>query len=163
MSEASNLTERARSSTKQQFAVENRGYYLVMAERAERMGIGFETMVMPANRKSTAPTPQTYEIIPVQKAPGNPYPDRISVGRARNCDVVLRDPSVSKLHAHFRRRDDEKLELVDLGSQNGTRINSRLLVPHQPESVGPSDQLVFGGVNAKLVDAEQLFDLLQAK
>ena len=112
---------------------------------------------------STAPTAQTYEIMPVQKAPGNPYPDRISVGRARNCDVVLRDPSVSKLHAHFRRRDDEKLELVDLGSQNGTRINSRLLVPHQPESVSASDQLVFGGVNAKLVDADQLYELLTAK
>ena len=77
--------------------------------------------------------------------------------------MVLRDPSVSKLHAHFRRRDDEKLELVDLGSQNGTRINSRLLVPHQPESVSASDQLVFGGVNAKLVDADQLYELLTAK
>ncbi len=163
MSEAPSLVDRARATTKQQFVVENRGYYLVMAERAERLGIGFETMVMPASRKSSAPTAQSYEILAVQKAPGNPYPDRISVGRARNCDVVLRDPSVSKLHAHFRRRDDERLELVDLGSQNGTRINGRLLVPHQPESVTASDQLVFGGVSAKLVDAEQLFELLSQK
>src|SRR6266508_3622846 len=30
-------------------------------------------------------------VVPVLKRPENPYPERISVGRAQNCDVVIRD------------------------------------------------------------------------
>ena len=82
-------------------------------------------------KRSAARRAPNVEVLAVVKAPGNPYPDRVSVGRARNCDVVMRDPSVSKLHAHFR-VGGPKLELVDIDSQNGTRVNGRALAPHQP-------------------------------
>ena len=99
-------------------------------------------------------------MLEIIKAPGNPYPDRISVGRARNCDVVMRDPSVSKLHAHFR-VGPMKLELVDIDSQNGTRVNGRALAPHQPQVVEAGDTILFGNVTTRMVDAHMLYDLLR--
>ena len=41
-------------------------------------------------------------IAPVKKREGNPYADRVSIGRATNCDVVLRVPFISKMQAHAR-------------------------------------------------------------
>jgi pSer/pThr/pTyr-binding forkhead associated (FHA) protein len=99
-------------------------------------------------------------VVEVKKRPGNPYSDRISLGRARNCDVVLRDPSISKLHAHFRSRDGQ-WELVDLESQNGTCKNGTPLASHTPELVVVGDLLLFGQVQAKLVDAGLLHDFLK--
>src|SRR5262245_27832586 len=65
--------------------------------------IGFTTQVVETGKISSLEEKGlSWEILPVAKAAGNPYPDRISIGRARNCDVVMRDPTVSKLHAHFR-------------------------------------------------------------
>ena len=101
--------------------------FLVLEQAlSEQEQVGFSTQVVdPVSlKRSTVRRPQNIEVLPVVKAPGNPYPDRVSVGRARNCDVVMRDPSVSKLHAHFR-IGGPKLELVDIDSQNGTRVNGR--------------------------------------
>src|SRR5258707_532939 len=77
---------------------------------------------------------RSIQIIPVLKRAGNPYPDRISVGRAANCDVVLRDPSVSKLHAHIVMRGS-KFELIDLESHNGTLVNGRKLTENAAQSL----------------------------
>ncbi len=43
-----------------------------------------------------------FEVRWIAKSEDSPYSDRFSVGRARNCDIVLRYASISKLHAHFR-------------------------------------------------------------
>ena len=101
------------------------------------------------------------EVIPVTKRQSNPYPERISVGRARNCDIVLRNRSVSKLHAHFRHTGGDKLELVDLGSYNGTWLNGAQLPAHAGELVRSGDELQFGMVSAQLVDADTLYDMLR--
>ena len=62
------------------------------------------------------------------------------------CDIVLRHPSVSKLHAHFH-IGGGRLELVDLDSQNGTRVNGRTLAPNQAMQVSKGDILLFGSSN----------------
>jgi len=86
----------------------------------------------------------------------------VGTGRyLRNCDLVLRDPSVSKLHAHFRTRENGKFDLVDLDSQNGTCVNGIQLSPNKPEPVWPGDTVSFGNVTAWLLDAGALFDLMK--
>jgi hypothetical protein len=102
------------------------------------------------------------EVYPVTKRGANPYPDRVSVGRARNCDIVLRNRSVSKLHAHFRRASSGKFEIVDLGSYNGTWLNGAQLDAHNGELVSTGDELQFGTVAAQLVDADTLYDMLRS-
>jgi hypothetical protein len=154
------LARLAKEVSREVFVARHSSIFLVIAENPEKLPIGFETAVVDFS-KPKGPEPVEFEVLEVVKARGNPYPDRISVGRARNCDMVMRDPSVSKLHAHFRTRVEGGFDLVDLGSANGTRINGRQLTAHELEWVSPGDTIQFGAVLAKLVDADALFDILQ--
>ena len=45
-----------------------------------------------------------------------------TIGRSPDCDLPLRDPTVSWLHAELRRSGGDWV-LADLGSLNGTRVN----------------------------------------
>ena len=157
------LAELAQSSTRDEFAAKQPHLFLVLEQAlAAEAEVGFSTQVVdPVSlRRSTMRRSQNIEVLPVVKAAGNSYPDRVSVGRARNCDIVMRDPSISKLHAHFR-VGGAKVELVDIDSQNGTRVNGRALAPHQPAQVANGDTVLFGSVACKLVDAAALYDLLR--
>jgi hypothetical protein len=155
------LAQDARNMGRDEFVARYRNLYLVIAENVDKLAIGFETAVVNDVGPTINPAGPDFELLEVSKAPGNPYPERISVGRARNCDLVMRAPSVSKLHAHFRLREGGKVDLLDLESQNGTRINGRELKPNEPEWVAPGDRLLFGAVSARVVDAYGLYDLLQ--
>ncbi|HWH35240.1 MAG TPA: FHA domain-containing protein [Acidimicrobiales bacterium] len=50
--------------------------------------------------------------------------DELTVGRAAGCQVTLDDSYVSQLHARIFRRDGT-LYVEDLGSTNGTYLNTR--------------------------------------
>jgi hypothetical protein len=156
----SQLIAEARTLDREGFVTRHPGWFLVLGDRMDAASLGFRTRVGRVHDE-IAPPQTVSEVLTVAKAPGNPYPDRISIGRARNCDVVLRHESVSKLHGHFRKRSDGALELTDLQSQNGTRINDRRIPPDAPEMVTPADVLVFGSLGVLYVDSEGLFDVLQ--
>jgi Protein of unknown function (DUF3662)/FHA domain len=51
-------------------------------------------------------------------------PTGATLGRGRQCDVVLSDPNVSRQHAEIRPRGGSWV-LTDLGSTNGSRLNGR--------------------------------------
>lgn len=54
------------------------------------------------------------------------------MGRSEDCAVYLPHSQVSRIHAVIRMRSSDALELVDLGSMNGTRLNGeRLLGPRK--------------------------------
>ncbi len=156
----------ARFSTRDEFIAKVKDLFLVLTNKIEDHDlVGFSTQVLDpiVARRASVPRPKPMadvEVLPIVKAAGNPYPERVSLGRARNCDVVVRDPSVSKLHAHFR-VDQPRLELVDNDSQNGTRVNGRPASPNHSVVVAPGDVLTFGTVTCKLVDAGGLHDLLR--
>lgn len=48
-----------------------------------------------------------------------------AIGRSRDCECVIDDPSISRRHAELRRGPGGKWEIVDLGSTNGTEVNGR--------------------------------------
>src|SRR5262245_48740931 len=76
----------------------------VASDFTEKMGFATDVVDpddVPRQTRTSGGQPLALVYV-VAKAPGNPYLDRISVGRARNCDIVVRDGSVSKLHAHMR-------------------------------------------------------------
>ncbi len=48
----------------------------------------------------------------------------LTIGRGGDCDIVLDDRQVSRIHARIAWRDDH-YEIEDLGSKNGTHLNGR--------------------------------------
>jgi len=88
--------------------------------------------------------------------------DRISLGRALNKDIVLRDASVSKLHAWFELHEERAFSVVDAGSTNQTYVNGVALVAKRPFPLSPGDNLRFGSVCAVLTDAEGLWRTIHA-
>ncbi|XYI03658.1 FHA domain-containing protein [Sorangium sp. So ce1128] len=95
-------------------------------------------------------------VIPIDKSPRNPYKDRISLGRARNCDIVIRHSSISKLHAHIRVHENKSYTIADVGSHNGTRIGDRALSPNVAEPLCPNSVIFLGAVAMRVLDAESL-------
>ena len=76
--------------------------------------------------------------------------DRLTLGRDPRNDVVLADPNVSRFHAEVVRGSDG-IELVDLGSRNGTRFDGELVRTGQVDAgseigIGPF-RLVFDGAS----------------
>ncbi|HTB77177.1 MAG TPA: FHA domain-containing protein [Polyangiaceae bacterium] len=69
---------------------------------------------------------------------------RISIGRARNKDIVLRHPSISKFHAWFEVDASENLHVCDAGSTNLTHLNGKPLEARARTAVEPGDALRFG-------------------
>ena len=48
--------------------------------------------------------------------------DGVTIGRSRDCDLVLYDTYLSTRHAHLS-NDEGDLSIEDLGSTNGTYVN----------------------------------------
>ncbi len=106
------------------------------------------------------PYPDQWRVLEIGKRAGNPFPERISVGRANNCDVVLRFPFVSKLHAHFLAGDGAGLRLSDHRSANGTTVAGRTLAAGDTVDVHSGDWIGVGPLRLQLLDASDLYDAL---
>jgi hypothetical protein len=113
------------------------------------------TQPIPANAGISSPTEPM--VLPMMKDPGNPFPDRISIGRAPNCDIVIREHSVSKLHGHFRDVTMESAVFTDSRSANGSRINGVTISPGTPVTLVSLDEIVLGRVRLKLMTATDLY------
>jgi hypothetical protein len=85
------------------------------------------------------------------------FQERISVGRARNKDIVLRHPSISKFHAWFERDAEGKWRVADAGSKNGTRSNASDVQVRDLVYVKPGDVLRFGSVEAIVCNSDTLW------
>jgi hypothetical protein len=74
-----------------------------------------------------------------------------TVGRSRECDVVLEDRNVSRRHAEIRRDPAGSWTVHDLGSTNGVRVNGR--------PVGGGGEELRSGDVIELGTAEVVFEL----
>jgi hypothetical protein len=88
------------------------------------------------------------------KAPAHPalaLPDRgrpvLVVGRSCDCDIVLSDPAVSRVHAVLMRYPGRWL-ILDRQSTNGTRVNGRRI--WGATEVEPGDRVTFGPLTFRL-------------
>jgi pSer/pThr/pTyr-binding forkhead associated (FHA) protein len=68
-------------------------------------------------------------------------PAGVTLGRSRECDIVLQDPNVSRKHAEVRPRGGSWV-VADLGSTNGSRLNGHSI--QGSEVVKPGDQIEVG-------------------
>lgn len=152
--------ELAQQLGREQFLVRHPGFFLVYSDQLDPSAAIYETSVVdftaPKARRGLS---RTFEVRSIAKGEGNPYSDRISVGRARNCDVSFRHPSISTLHAQFR-IDNGILTVADKGSSNGTFVNGERLAPDQPRRIAAQDRIQFGSVDALVLVSDAMFDLL---
>jgi hypothetical protein len=63
-----------------------------------------------------------------------------TIGRSRDCDVVLEDTGISRRHAELRPTADG-WTVQDLGSTNGVRVNGRTVKGVEPLSAGDRVEL----------------------
>lgn len=118
------------------------------------------TQIMPITDDNPESKPLPDTILPVTKSERSPYRDRISIGRAAICDMVLAAPAVSKLHAHFLMEPGGAWSVRDARSTNGTFVNGVRLQEEVRVSIRPGDRLRFAYCDGRFLDAGALYDLL---
>lgn len=74
-----------------------------------------------------------------------------SIGRARDCDLVLDYTAISRLHARLT-SDHENVMLEDMGSTNGTFVNGRRLKPGETHRLRAGDEVRFATVAVWVFD-----------
>jgi transcriptional regulator with GAF, ATPase, and Fis domain len=66
----------------------------------------------------------------------------LTLGRARECDIQIVDPSVSRNHARIR--VGSVITIEDLKSANGTRLRGEPLLPGKPVAFTPGESVELG-------------------
>jgi pSer/pThr/pTyr-binding forkhead associated (FHA) protein len=99
------------------------------------------------------------EVYPLAKKPGASFPDRITIGRTSNNDVVIADHSVSRLHAYVR-RDGDRWVVADAGSKNGSWLRGDILEPRKERAILSRAVLRVGDVELTFYIAADLFTAL---
>jgi hypothetical protein len=97
-------------------------------------------------------------IVPIKKRAEGSFLQHVSVGRARNHDIVLRHRSVSKFHAWFEIHDGTRLMVKDQESRNHTFVDGQQ-VSNRVE-VYPGQTVRFGSVEGRICTPESLWAAL---
>jgi hypothetical protein len=66
--------------------------------------------------------------------------ERMTIGRSRECEILIDDPNVSRRHAEVR-KTIEGWMIADLGSTNGVKVNGKRV--HE-EVLRPGDKITLG-------------------
>jgi len=74
---------------------------------------------------------------------------RQSVGRTKENDLAIEDPSISKMHASLTVNGDGRLVVADTGSTNGTFIDNSRVAYGKAAVVAPDALVKFGTVEVK--------------
>jgi hypothetical protein len=99
------------------------------------------------------------EVYPLMKKAGASFADRITIGRTGNNDVVIPDPSVSRLHAYVR-RDRSGWVVADAGSKNGSWLLGHVLEARRERPLPSRANLRLGDVDVTFYDAGDLYAAL---
>lgn len=76
--------------------------------------------------------------------------ERLTVGRTKESDLSLDDPSVSKMHASLLLDSEGMLVLSDTGSTNGTFVDGERIAYGKAIKLSPGQDLRFGTVDVSL-------------
>ena len=98
--------------------------------------------------------------VAVRKTDRNAYANKVTVGRAKNNDIVLRAPKISKLHAAFTLDDPAGNGLMDMESINGTFLNGLKLEPRKARPVQNGDRVDFWRFGFEYLTLPEMLKLL---
>jgi pSer/pThr/pTyr-binding forkhead associated (FHA) protein len=161
----------ARRTTREDFCAQFAYPFLSPRQDTDESGawssLDWETDVRPYStpKEREAPQPpRELRYLPLVTRPGSAYPGRVWVGRAPNCEVLLKHPSVSKLHAFFIANPDvRKWGLADARSANGTIVNGQRVEPLTEVPIAPGDLITFGDIETIFLDPGSIYERLEAR
>ena len=99
------------------------------------------------------------EIYPLVKKAGASFPDRITIGRTSNNDIVVADASISRLHAYVR-RDGRLWVVADGGSKNGSWLKGQPLEARRERPLETRTVLRLGDVDLTFYLASDVYAML---
>ena len=106
---------------------ENRDGATAVPVAASKRSTALSLLVMSPAGTTTVPVPASGTLV---------------LGRAEECDVRIDDPKLSRRHAELRA--GATVEIVDLGSMNGSFVRDERLPPHAPAAIGIGDAISIG-------------------
>jgi pSer/pThr/pTyr-binding forkhead associated (FHA) protein len=151
------------------FVAQHPGYFLLKRPRPGQAksesesapgSFGFQTVAV---KFDFDPFGDEWRIAPVKKRPGNPFPERMTVGRATNCDIILRVPFISKVHAHILLGPGDTFSIHDNGPSNRTFHKHRLLAADATQKLEVGDAIGFGSLEVEFVDSNRLYEVLRSE
>jgi len=80
---------------------------------------------------------------------------------AKNNDIIIRSPRISKLHASFMQIDDGRYVIMDRGSINGTEVNHSRLIQEEERKLSSGDLIGFWRYQFQFLSPTDLMDLLK--
>lgn len=88
--------------------------------------------------------------------------DRLTLGRAPTCDVVVNDGRLSRVQATLERNPDGEWLISDAGSTNGTRVNLERVPAHRgvPLTAGARIRLA-EAIDLVFLTPEALFGVVE--
>ena len=139
-------------------------FHTVLQTRSEELSAATRAGTPPEVELARRLEDGSHFIVPLRKRPGGDalYMDRISVGRARNKDIVLRHSSVSKFHCWFEADDTGAFYVTDAGSKNSTYLNADGINARERTRVEPGTVIRFGSVEGILCAPRVLWSVLQS-
>lgn len=145
------------------FCKEEAGYFLLKRPHATptqpsiKKQISYETRL---DAIEADPFANLWMVASVKKREGNLYADRISIGRATNCDIVLRVPFISKVQAHILCAPQGTYSLRAHSTASPTLVNGRKLDASSMSALTVGDLVSFGSMSFEFVDAQRLYEIL---
>jgi translation elongation factor P/translation initiation factor 5A len=100
-------------------------------------------------------------LIRVVKSNRNVFESKITIGRAKNNDIIVRAPKISKLHAAFVKVMGDKFRLLDMGSSNGTSVNGERLKARKAVELEAGDEIVMWRYVFEYLDTEGILRRLK--
>jgi pSer/pThr/pTyr-binding forkhead associated (FHA) protein len=142
----------------------------VLIAEAPRTGFSFTRGATTLKRDPTKPRFHRDELLQENQRPVLPLRQRrpgpqaqITIGRDRDNDVVVADPTISSRHAAFGQNvQTGTITLQDLGSTNGSWVNSRRLVAGRAITLFDGDTLILGDCKFFFFSPGGLYDGLKA-
>lgn len=144
------------------FVEENPYHFLIQESMLTRStSSGYFTMAGGGNKEASPVELFSAMLYRLVKKTKGSFPHMITVGRANNNDVFIKDPLISKFHAYFMKRGSAWY-VADSGSTNGTFVDKKPLeatVPHKLEVdslISFSEDLTY-----RFVDNEKVLGFLR--
>ena len=101
------------------------------------------------------------EVVRIVKSSRNVFGSKITVGRAKNNDIIIRASKISKLHAAFIPASKNKYKLQDMGSSNGTSINGVRLKAKESKLLKSKDEIVMWRYVFEYIEIDDLLKKLR--